>query len=58
MPQATLGTRSIGYLMRLLKPVFDANNIEESFAGSSTLPGTNVTTPDQVDQTRSKKQCS
>ena len=27
-----LGTRSIGYLTRLLKPTFDANNFKEAFA--------------------------
>jgi hypothetical protein len=27
-----LGTRSIGYLTKLLKPKFDNNNFEESFA--------------------------
>ena len=27
-----LGTRSIGYLTKLLKPTFDTNNFEESFA--------------------------
>ena len=27
-----VGTRSIGYLTKLLKPTFDANNFEESFS--------------------------
>jgi len=27
-----VGTRSIGYLTKLLKPKFDTNNLEESFS--------------------------
>ena len=46
-----LGTRSIGYLTRLLKPQLDEHKFEESFT-----PGTNKTTTHYY-QTQSRLQC-
>ena len=48
-----LGTRSIGYLTRLLKPTFDSNNFEESFSNwefelSRYERDNNTTLPDQI----------
>ena len=48
-----LGTRSIGYLTKLLKPTFDSNNFEESFSNwefelSRYERDNNTTLPDQI----------
>ena len=48
-----LGTRSIGYLKKLLKPTFDSNNFEESFSNwefklSRYERDNNTTLPDQI----------
>ena len=48
-----LGTRSIGYLTKLLKPTFDSNNFEESFSNwefelSRHERDNNTTPPDQI----------
>ena len=48
-----LGTRSIGYLTKLLKPTFDSNNFEEScsnweFELSRYERNNNTTLPDQI----------
>ena len=48
-----LGTRSIGYLTKLLKPTFDSNNFEESFSNwefelSRYERDNNTALPDQI----------
>ena len=48
-----LGTRSVGYLTKLLKPTFDSNNFEESFSNwefelSRYERDNNTTLPDQI----------
>ena len=48
-----VGTRSIGYLTKLLKPTFDSNNFEESFSNWEFEPDeyerdNNTQLPDQV----------